>query len=103
MAGYPDLAALMGRYSEVAIFRRFRVLNLQTLLHMQAELVHMEQELQDIAKEDNESGDPVRQSYQSSWMAMEDGARSGGDSLQRTKLLEAREKLDKYSKLNHQP
>ena len=102
-ANYRGLASLMGNYGDVAIFRRFRMLNLQNLLHMQAEIVHLEQELQEIDQEDKESGDPIRQSYQSDWKAMEDSARAGGDSLQRTKLLEAREKLEKYSKLTLYP
>ncbi|KAH6652864.1 hypothetical protein BKA67DRAFT_567757 [Truncatella angustata] len=97
MTDYRGLASLMSDYSDVAVFRRFRKLNLQSLLHMQAELLHIEQELQEIANEDNESGDPVRRSYQTNWKAMEDSAHSGGDSLQRTKWLEAREKLEKYN------
>ncbi|XDG05282.1 hypothetical protein ABKA04_004897 [Annulohypoxylon sp. FPYF3050] len=97
MTNYSALASLMGKYSDVAIFRRFRNMNLHNLLRMQAELVHIEQELREIAMEDDESSDPVRQSYGSNWIAMEEGARSGSDSLQRTKLLEAREKLEKYN------
>ncbi|KAI0517530.1 hypothetical protein F5B22DRAFT_109055 [Xylaria bambusicola] len=95
-ADYRGLASLMGNYGDTAIFRRFRMLNLQSLLHMQAEIVHLEQELQEIYQEDKESTDPVRQSYQSNWKAMEDSSRTGGDSLQRSKLLEVREKLEKY-------
>ena len=102
MAGYSDLAALMGCYADVAIFRQFRSLNMQNLLHMQAELMHIEQDLQDIAKEDNESEDPTRQSYGSNWLAIEKSSRPGGDSFQRAKLLLAREKLEKYSKI-YQP
>ncbi|KAJ8133163.1 hypothetical protein O1611_g460 [Lasiodiplodia mahajangana] len=102
-ANYRGLASLMGNYGDIAIFRRFQMLNLQNLLHMQAEIVHLEQELQEIDQEDKESTDPLRRSYQSNWKAMEESARTGGDSLQRTKLLEVREKLEKYSKLTRYP
>lgn len=103
MPDYKGLASLMDEYHDVSIFRRFRRLNLQNLLHMQAELVHVEQELQEIHGEDSRSNDPVRRSFQTNWKVMENSFRSGGDNLQRTKLLEAREKLEKYSKLLYRP
>ncbi|KAF2187509.1 hypothetical protein K469DRAFT_725452 [Zopfia rhizophila CBS 207.26] len=97
MGGYPELASLMGSHMEVAIFRRFSTLNIQNLLHMQAELMHIEQELCEIAREDDESGDPIRQSYRNNWSALEQSACSGGDPIQWIKLLEARAKLEKYN------
>jgi len=98
MGGYPELSALMGSHPEIAIFRRFATLGSQNLLYLQAELVHLEQELQDIVKEDDESADPVRQSYKDSWSTLEGSLRLGGDSLQWAKWLEVREKLDKYGR-----
>ncbi|KAK8033616.1 hypothetical protein PG991_003014 [Apiospora marii] len=97
MPDYKGLASLMDEYHDVTIFRRFRKLNLQNLLHMQAELVHVEQELQEIHDEDSRSDDPIRQSFQTNWKVMEDSFRSGGENLQRTKRLDARDKLAKYN------
>jgi hypothetical protein len=42
--GYPRLADAMHRYSDMAIFRKFEVLNLQNLLYLQAELTRLEDE-----------------------------------------------------------
>jgi hypothetical protein len=97
MAGYPELSALMGSYPEIAIFRRFMTLNMRNVLYLQAELIHLEQELSDICAEDKQSADPVRQSYQRSWSTLEESVRSGGDHLQWTKFLQIRERLEKYS------
>ncbi|KAH8585831.1 hypothetical protein B0O99DRAFT_586791 [Bisporella sp. PMI_857] len=49
--GYPKLADLMARYNEVAIFRRFRSLNIFTLMSLQAELVELESRLKELFKE----------------------------------------------------
>ncbi|KAK6853726.1 hypothetical protein PG995_010538 [Apiospora arundinis] len=97
MPDYKGLASLMNDHHDVSIFRRFRNLNIQNLLHMQAELIHLEQELQEIYDEDRHSDDQARQSYRFSWKAMEDKYLSGGDAYQRNKLLECREKLEKYN------
>ena len=45
MEGYAKVANLMGLYPEYAIFRRFGMLNMQRTLHLQAELVYLEDEL----------------------------------------------------------
>ena len=82
MGGYPELSALMGSHPKIAIFQRFATLGSQNLLYLQAELVYLKQELQDIAKEDDESADPVRQSYKNSWSTLKGSDRSGGNSLQ---------------------
>jgi hypothetical protein len=59
MAGYEKLAGLMTKHSEVATFQRFDFLNTLNILHLQAELVHLEQELRDSMREDLESGNHV--------------------------------------------
>jgi hypothetical protein len=43
--GYADIAKLMCKRPEVAIFRRFAFLNTKNLLYLQAELIHLEIEL----------------------------------------------------------
>jgi len=56
MSGYEKLAGLMTKHSEVATFQRFDFLNTLNILYLQAELVHLEQELRDSMREDLESG-----------------------------------------------
>ena len=46
-AGYPQLAALVGRDKTLAIFRRFRALNCRSLLYLQAEVLDLESRLRD--------------------------------------------------------
>ncbi|KAH7400198.1 hypothetical protein BKA64DRAFT_744839 [Cadophora sp. MPI-SDFR-AT-0126] len=56
--GYPKLADMMAQYSQTAIFRRFRSLNLFNLLRIQAELVELEDRLRESFKS-NENGTPI--------------------------------------------
>jgi hypothetical protein len=44
--GYPKLSAFMGKDSEYAIFRKFRVMNSRNLLYMQTELMELEARLE---------------------------------------------------------
>jgi len=57
MEGYSKLASLMGAYPETLIFRRFGAISAQNLLYLQAELVHLEQTLQECAVANERSGD----------------------------------------------
>jgi hypothetical protein len=59
MSGYQKLAELMTKHSEVATFKRFDFLNTLNILYMQAELVHLEEELRDSMREDLESGNSM--------------------------------------------
>ncbi|KAL6718891.1 hypothetical protein ACLMJK_003126 [Lecanora helva] len=94
--GYAKLASHMNRYSETAIFRRFRELNIINLLRLQAELQDMEHQLQDIRNEDAQSGDAVRSSYATDFRLMRDWKETG-DSLQYDLLVAIGEKLQQYS------
>ena len=46
MGNYLDLSKLMSKYPEVFILRKFSGLNVKNLLYYQAELAHLEQELE---------------------------------------------------------
>jgi hypothetical protein len=59
MSGYKKLAELMTKHSEVATFKRFDFLNTLNILYMQAELVHLEEEVRDSMREDLESGNSL--------------------------------------------
>jgi hypothetical protein len=55
MAGYEKIADLMTKHVETSTFQRFGFLNTLNILYLQAELVHLEQDLRASMKEDLES------------------------------------------------
>lgn len=99
MEGYPQLSAVMAAYSDVAIFRTFGALNAQNLLHLQAELVHLEKELRDIIKDDSGSHDLSRKELHHCWQELNQSLEPGKDPIQWMKCLEIREKLREYSQI----
>jgi len=50
MEGYAKVAHLMATQEEFAILRRFRELNMQRLLYLQAEIIHLRSEVEQLAK-----------------------------------------------------
>jgi hypothetical protein len=96
MDGYYKLATFMGTYRGLAIYRRFATLGAQILVYMQAELVHLEDELADIAGEDKCSPDGVKKLYEYSWLAMKESSTKSGDNLQWQKIQEIQSKLHIY-------
>ena len=87
---------LMGRDPALAVFRRYGSLCAQNLLYMQAEVNELHCELKEIANDDYYAEDRERQLYSKEWGRL---ARARGeDSLQRSKFLEVRAKLDEYCK-----
>jgi hypothetical protein len=109
MGNYLDLSKLMSKYPEVFILRRFSGLNVKNLLYYQAELAHLEQELEEIEDEDRLSDENPRKGYATNWKSLgvrtnikymyeDSGAlRSPRDSLQWQTFLRLREVLNKYS------
>jgi hypothetical protein len=59
--GYPRLAKVMGP-RDLGIFRKFAELNALNVLHLQAELVYLEEEFKILTELDETSGDPARPS-----------------------------------------
>lgn len=57
MEAYAKVASLIGSQEEFAIFRRFRVRNMQGLLYLQAEIIHLEEELNELVKRDTGHGE----------------------------------------------
>lgn len=97
MANYNKLADLMGDHQELAIFRRFRKLNAKTLLYMQAEILHLENELKNIELEDSRSKDISCTILHASLFNLKNSSGTSHDTQWR-KVLEIREKLKCYSK-----
>src|SRR5271154_482352 len=71
VGGYQSLAGFMGPEPGISIYRKFAALNALNLLYMQSELVHLELELKNIAKEDDESQALERKSYKKSFLALQ--------------------------------
>jgi hypothetical protein len=94
--GYPKLARTMSVERGFLIFRRFTELNARSLLYLQAELVHLEQDLLEFTIEDHNAQDldpqPRRRHELSAMELME------SDGQQWKTVLAIREKLDAYSK-----
>src|SRR5437762_11474742 len=67
MGSYPRLSEFMGSWSDVAIFRRFANLNAENLLFLQAELLHLEHELQKVREEATRREDEKMQLAMRSW------------------------------------
>ena len=97
--GYRAIAQYFAKENGIVILNRFRTLNIQNLLYMQAELFRLEDELQCIAIEDSKSPCSKRQNYRYSFIDLQDSLK-GKECFQWTKMLEIREKLKRYSTNN---
>lgn len=93
---YSGLAEWQSKWPEYSIFRRFGAMNARNLLYMQAELMHLEDELQQITEEDMEPD--KRLSYHKNWLELSKPGTNGGYGIQWEKMKEIRAKLNEYSK-----
>jgi hypothetical protein len=92
MEGYFKVARFMGRQDEYAMFRRFKTLNAQNLLYLQAELVHLEDQLYSLAQRDSVKRIiPIKD-----WWTLSH-SEEVDDSDHWKKVMEIREKLEQYS------
>lgn len=94
--GYRAIAQYFAKENGIVILNRFRALNIQNLLYMQAELFHLEDELHCIAIEDSKASCSTRQNYRHSFLDLKESLK-GKECFQWAKMLEIREKLDRYS------
>jgi hypothetical protein len=94
MEGYAKVAQFMGAHPEFAVLRRFKALNMQNMLYLQAEIMHLEAELRNQAEEDIQSGQ--RQDHAHDWWSLSQGEQIG-DTRQWEVIIKIREKLEKYS------
>jgi hypothetical protein len=94
--GYRKLAKFIAKSPDIAIFRKFGLLNMINLLRLQAELHDLEQQLEDVWVEDRDSGDQIRSLYGVSFRLMRQYAEDG-DSTQYDLLVEIGKKLNEYS------
>ena len=92
MEGYHKIARLMAHNNALFTFRKFARLNALNLLYLQAELIHLEKDLDDRAEKDKQAGLPH---YAKDWLSLSESKRDG-TSEQWQKILEIREKLKEY-------
>lgn len=97
MDGYVKVAELMARYGELGILRGFKTLNIQHLLYLQAEIIHLEQDLAVRVQKDQAC--PTRGAHNIDWWSLSHG--EDDESRKQWELvLEIQKKLDVYSKTN---
>jgi hypothetical protein len=84
----------MAKYPEFAILRRFRRLNHQNLLYLQAQIIHTEEDLDKLAARDQ--AHPERQDYARDWWSLAHG-RSSEAKQQWRKVRRMRSLLSRYS------
>lgn len=95
---YPRLSEFMGLWPEVAIFRRFGALNAQNLLFLQAEIAHLERELQVIREQEEKREDERGLLAQRSWFELSQATEDGEYCPQWAVIQDIRSKLSEYSK-----
>ncbi len=96
--GYHKLASMMGLFPDVAIFKRFSTLNVKNILYLQAELAHLENDLDLAAQEDALSGDVFRIDFYRSWCTLSNAESLPNGNGQQWKIfLKIREVLQQYS------
>jgi type I site-specific restriction-modification system R (restriction) subunit len=94
MEGYPAIAQIMSNHDELAIFRRFKQLNILNLLYSQAEIIHLEVELESLQVVDKSH--PERAFYHRDWWSLAN-SEEDENKEQWQKVLEIRQKLEAYS------
>lgn len=96
MDGYSRLAKFMGTYRGEAIYRRFRTLHNKVLLSRQAELVHLQAELDIVSRQDRYSHDAKRERFEYVFASLKEASVDERGRDQWNKLLEIRQKLKEY-------
>lgn len=95
--GYHRMAALVGTNPDLAIFRRFSILNTKNLMYMQGELIELGVELDLLASQDRDSQDLDMTQFEFSVERLMAAHASDSGSKQWDKILEVRQKLEAYS------
>lgn len=95
--GYQKLAALMGSVPSLLIYRRFAKMNAKRILHKQAELAILEEELNAIVNEDRSSGDDIRETLDKCWASLKGSSEDMTMNLHWEKMEQIDGKLKEYS------
>lgn len=97
MEGYAKIASRVVQQPELAILRRFKSLNAQNLLYMQAELVDLEIRLREQAEADAATNDTTKKLYSRDWYTLSKTSADGAHSEQWELVLLLRDRLEQYS------
>ena len=90
------VAALMGCKPEMAVFKKFRTLNVLNLLEMQSELTQQEKVYEHICSLDSRLDCPITRSYPTNWDILHESKGEGG-TRQRDAWRKLKEGLESYS------
>ncbi|KAL4867944.1 hypothetical protein BDV12DRAFT_197804 [Aspergillus spectabilis] len=96
MQGYDKLAALIASDKGLSILRSFKHLNAKNILYLQAEIVNLDSEMQEIIEKDATSKEGHRADFASSVKLLKSG-NEGLPSEQWAKWTELRELLERYN------
>lgn len=98
MGSYPKLSRFMGVWPEMAVLRKFGVMNAEALLFRQAELAHLEDELSEIRMDNQTNPEEKHSCTTQYWKDLSAKDEDEEHSLEYQKSLEIRAKLAEYSK-----
>ena len=91
--GYNKLANLFNIYEDLAAFRCFNELNAKNLLYMQAELLHLDQQLTLHIEGDFTDNKSEANGIARYWKALEDSSEGQTGYYQKQKVMEIRGRL----------
>jgi len=97
MVSYDDLSSLLGTYPDLIILRRFGPLAAQVLLHLQAELLELDDDLKIL--KDAELSDPDQRQHAKSWAKASEAVDQGRRSLRKELVEDVERKLLRYCEL----
>lgn len=96
MEGYAKVGKLMATYDQLAILRGFKSLSYQSLLYRQAEIIHLQEDLEKLIQRD--AAHPNRSLYSKDWWRLAHTCASDEDEEQWKLWQHLNQKLDEYSK-----
>jgi hypothetical protein len=89
MDGYAQLAWRMSVHGDLAVVRRFAALNIQNILYLQAELVHLEERLREKERANSSSENETLRWYARDWQTLSRGQSHEGEDESQWRLLSA--------------
>jgi len=96
MADYSRLSKLIGAHQDLAIFRKFASLNAKNILYMQAELIHLQAELENIELANGNSGDVQKAAFQVSLFDLKDSSGTKNDLQWRKAIVRRAHEVATY-------
>ena len=99
--GYDKLALFFGNHPQMMMFRAFSMLGGKYSTYLQAQLSHLEKDLEDASRMDRESEDPEKRNYQYSWWDLHRARKD--EDFQIRKIEEIGKVLKEYCQIKHFP